>query len=126
VSLVDGIHRRGFRKWYERQLLRSHGHLTLTFLCAIGLMGAIEAASSFHDWSDQLTDALAVLACGGIGYWSLKRYLYLLNHAEFVAGQADCPGCGTYARFDLAAGPQAAQSARVSCRKCHREWTINA
>ena len=125
MTLVEGIRRHGFRKWYERQLLHSHGHLTLTFLCTIGLMGAIEAAGKFTSWSDRLTDALAIVACASIGLWSLKRYLYLLKHAEFVAGQADCPGCGTYARFDLVAGPQAAQSALVCCRKCARRWTIN-
>ena len=35
------------------------------------------------------------------GVIALRRYLYLLNHAEYVANQADCEQCGTYARFEL-------------------------
>jgi hypothetical protein len=124
MQLAEGIRRHGFRKWYERQLLQSHAHLTLTFLCLIGLMGAMEAASSFTAWSDRLTDALAVVICAAVGLWALRRYLYLLNHAEYVANQADCPGCGTYARFTLVAEHTSAASVR--CRKCGHEWTINA
>ena len=44
-SLADGIRRVGFRKWYERELLSSHAHMLLAFLCVIGLMASMEA---FH------------------------------------------------------------------------------
>jgi len=90
MHLAEGLQRLGFRKWYERQLLQSHAHLVLTILSTLGLMGALEAASKFHSWQDQLTDALALLASAAIGLWSLRRYLYLLKHAEYVAHQARC------------------------------------
>ena len=42
MKLAEGIRKHGFRKWYERELLQSHAHLVLTFLCAIGLFAAFE------------------------------------------------------------------------------------
>lgn len=126
MQLAEGIQRHGFRKWYERQLLRSHAHLVLTLFSVLGLMGALEAASRFHNWQDQLTDALALLASAGIGLWSLRRYLYLLTHAEYVANQARCPACATYGRFTLVGAPSAEPPVRVCCRKCRHRWSIDA
>ena len=125
VQLIDGIRRHGFRKWYERELLQSHAHLALTFLCAVGLLGAFDAATQFTSWTDRVIDALAIIACGGIGYWALRRYLYLLMHAENVAHQADCPQCGVYARFTLVEGAAAAPSVHVRCRACAHQWSID-
>lgn len=124
MSLAEGIRRLGFRKWYERQLLRSHGHLVLLLLSVVGLMAAMEAAMRFRGLSDQLTNGVAVVVCAAVGLWSMRRYLRLLHHAEYVAHQADCPSCGAYARFTLVqALPDGAQ---VCCRACQHRWTIQA
>jgi hypothetical protein len=123
VKLAAGIRRHGFRKWYERELLRSHAHLALTFVCLIGLFGALEAATHFRGLADQLVDALAVLLCAGAGLWTLRRYLFLLMHAEAIANQADCPSCGTYARFELVGSD--GESVAVRCRKCAHGWRID-
>jgi hypothetical protein len=128
MHLSDGIRRHGFRKWYERELLQSHAHLALTFLCAIGLFAAFEAALQFTTWTDRVIDAFAILACGAIGVWALRRYLYLLMHAEHAANQADCPQCGTYARFTLVDGANASSvvPVKVCCRQCAHQWSIEA
>ena len=128
MRLSDGIRRHGFRKWYERELLQSHAHLALTFVCAIGLFAAFEAAMHFTTWADRAIDAIAIIACGGIGVWALRRYLYLLMHAEHAAHQADCPQCGAYARFTLVDGAGAASAVpvRVCCRQCAHQWSIDA
>jgi hypothetical protein len=127
MKLVDGIRKHGFRKWYERELLRSHAHMTLAFLCAIGVFAAFEAAATFDHWLDRLIDGLAVLVCGGVGIWSIRRYLWLLHHAEAAAHQADCPACQAYGRFTLIGSSTTAdgERLRVSCRKCSHEWTID-
>jgi hypothetical protein len=125
VQLIDGIRRHGFRKWYERELLQSHAHLALTFLCAVGLLGAFDAATQFTSWTDRVIDGLAIIACGSIGYWALRRYLYLLMHAENVAHQADCPQCGVYARFTLVEGGAATPRVHVRCRDCAHQWLID-
>ena len=127
MRLSDGIRRHGFRKWYERELLQSHLHLALTFLCAIGLFGAFEAAMHFTTWTDRAIDALAILACGAIGVWALRRYLYLLMHAEHAANQADCPHCGSYGRLTLVDEPSPSNaSVKVCCRQCAHQWSIDA
>jgi hypothetical protein len=126
MKLAAGIRKHGFRKWYERELMRSHAHMVLLLACAVGLLAAFEAASQFRGWADQLVDVLAIAVCGGAGLWSLRRYLYLLMHAEAVANQADCPSCGTYARFRLVRADAQDEIASVCCRNCSHEWTIHS
>ena len=62
---------------------------------------------------------------GAIGLWDLRRYLYLLMHAEEVANQANCPHCGTYARFELLGENRRDSQIEVRCRKCASQWHIN-
>jgi hypothetical protein len=123
VHFADAVRTHGFRKWYERELLRGHAHLLLTLLCTIGLLAGFEALSATRRPLDWMVDIVAVVLCGGAGAWSLRRYLYLLMHAEAVANQASCPGCGVYARLRPLPGPRA-DALPVACRGCGREWTI--
>ena len=123
--LAEGVRRYGFRKWYERELLSSHAHLLLTLLSSVALIGLLEA---FQDASpaDKLLNVLLFIASGAIGLWALRRYLYLLTHAEAVANQANCPGCGTYARFEVMGEDRRSGQTAVRCRACRQEWTIEA
>lgn len=125
MKLAEGIRRHGFRKWYERELLQSHAHLAFTFLCVVGVFAAFEAMTRFRSWGDQLTDMAAILLCGGSGLWALRRYLYLLSHAEIVANQADCPHCKAYGRLELLESDATGESVRVRCRGCGHEWRID-
>ncbi|MES2957658.1 MAG: hypothetical protein V4792_05685 [Pseudomonadota bacterium] len=124
MKLADGIRKHGFRKWYERELLQSHAHLLLTFLCAIGLFAAFEALGRFRSLSDQLTNILAIGLCLAVGIWALRRYLRLLMHAEVTAHQADCPACKAYGRFKLESENPGDSSVSVCCSKCQHRWTI--
>jgi len=124
--LSRGIRKHGFRKWYERELIACHAHLVLTFLCMVGMLAAFEAYERRAPVADQLFDALAIVVCAGVGLWALRRYLYLLLHAEATANQATCPGCQTYGRLDLAGEPARpdAPALTVRCRKCQTDWDI--
>ena len=122
MNAVDTIRRLGFRKWYERELLRSHANLVLLLLACLGLLGSAEAYSARLPFLDQLQVVAAALASSVIGVIALRRYLYLLNHAEFVANQADCERCGTYARFELLA--EHGSRLQVRCRQCGNSWQI--
>lgn len=124
MKLADGIRKLGFRKWYERQLLQSHAHMVLTFLCTIGLLGAFEGMGRFRASADQLNNLLAIVICAAVGLWAMRRYLRLLSHAEATANQADCPQCDTYARFTLVREDPRSGEVEVCCRKCQRQWTI--
>jgi predicted Zn finger-like uncharacterized protein len=126
MKLADGIRKHGFSKWYERELLQSHAHLVLTFLCAIGLFAAFEGLGRFRSLSDQLTNIVAIGCSAVIGVWALRRYLYLLLHAETLAHQAQCPHCKTYARFTLLAEDRATEAVDVQCKKCEHRWHIES
>lgn len=122
MRVADGIRTRGFRKWYEGRLLRGHGHMALTFLCTIGILGALESASSASSGAGRLADLGLAALCTAAGVWSLRRYLFLLSQAEAVAHQAECAGCGTYARLALVRATPS--GACVRCKACGQEWEI--
>lgn len=127
MRLADGIRKHGFRKWYERELLQSHAHLALTFICMAGVFGALESTGRLHSLNEQAGRLLTLLLCCAVGLWALRRYLTLLSRAESTAHQARCPGCDTYARFDLVRARRAdgdADAASVRCRQCARAWEI--
>jgi hypothetical protein len=125
MKLATGIRKHGFRKWYERQLLQSHAFMALTFICLIGVLAAFEAITKAADWVATLGDVVTLALCGVTGLWALRRYMYLLVHANAVASQADCPACGVYARFTLVQADGLGEHARVACRGCNHHWTIN-
>jgi tRNA(Ile2) C34 agmatinyltransferase TiaS len=122
MKLAEGIRKHGFKRWYERELMQSHAHLVLAFLSAIGLMAAFEGLFTFVSLADKLTDLVSIVLCGTVGLWSIRRYLALLMQAEAVANQAECPDCGTYARFVLVQARD--RELQVRCRQCERVWPI--
>lgn len=122
-ELADGIRQVGFRKWYERELLSGHAHMVLALLAAIGIMGSFEAFRG-APVQEKVMDVVFIIICGAIGVWSIRRYLYLLGHAEQVANQADCPQCKTYGRFEVVAEDARLNTVQVRCKKCRHEWTI--
>jgi hypothetical protein len=121
--LAEGIRQVGFRKWYERELLSSHAHMLLALLCTIALMAAMELFKGASA-SDKVLNVVIFLLSGGIGLWALRRYLYLLSHAEAVADQANCPQCGEYGRLTVMAEDQRSGQAQVKCRNCDHTWVI--
>ncbi len=122
-GLAEGVRRVGFRKWYERELLASHAHLLLLLLASIGLMASFELFRGATQL-DKLLNVLSILSCAGIGVWALRRYLYLLMHAEEVANQANCPSCKTYGRFTVVSENRRESEVQVRCRKCQQDWQI--
>lgn len=125
MRLAEGIRRHGFRKWYERELMQSHLHMLLLLFCTIGLLGAFEVFSGSAPLADQMNLVISVLLCAGIGVWSLRRYLYLLMHAEEVANQAVCPQCKAYGRLAVDDADAALQRVRVRCKGCGHAWPID-
>lgn len=123
MKAAKTIRRIGFRKWYERELLSSHMHLVVLLLCSLGLLGGAEALGGELSLGSQITMVACIVASGAIGYWSLRRYLYLLNHAEYVADQAVCRQCNTYAKWDIT-DEQPDERMRVCCRRCGNLWSI--
>lgn len=122
-DLAAGVRKVGFRKWYERELLSSHAHMVLAFLCCIALMGILEAFS-FANAHERILDVAMFIVSAALGLWAMRRYLYLLMHAEEVANQAVCPQCGAYGLFDVTSEQVSLRRVHVRCRKCRSEWPI--
>ncbi len=123
-GFADRIRRVGFRKWYERELLSSHGHLLLTILSVVAMLASFEA---FHGASavEKSIDLLFVVLSAAIALWSLRRYLFLSLRAEALATQAICGDCGTYGRFRVVSDNGNSEETRVCCNKCAHQWTIS-
>jgi Zn ribbon nucleic-acid-binding protein len=124
MRLANGIRKHGFRKWYERELTQSHVHLFLLLLCTIGLLSTFELFTRQLPLTDQLGNVVSLMCCAGIGVWALRRYLFLLMHAEAIANQAVCPHCDTYGRLALLHDEPQFERVTVGCRNCQHQWQI--
>ena len=134
-SLVDAIRAKGFRKWYEGRLIESHLHLITAFLCLIAVLGAIEQGGPYNSFANGAWLLSVTVILGGIGAWSVRRYLTILQLAEFLGDRSHCPACKAYARFnilhtaarnepDLGAPLQDMPVLVVQCRKCSTDWRM--
>src|SRR5688500_16211260 len=101
MKMVETIRRIGFRKWYERELLQSHMHLVLLLLSSVAILGSSEAFGQRSPDASPLTMLGCALFSAVVGIWALRRYLFLLNHAEYLADQALCRQCNAYAKWDI-------------------------
>ncbi|MES2978590.1 MAG: hypothetical protein V4731_09215 [Pseudomonadota bacterium] len=122
--LAEGIRTIGFRKWYERELLSSHAHMLIALLCTIALMATMELFSGGSSFNDKVVNAGLFVISGALGLWALRRYLFLLSHAETVADQANCPHCKDYGRLTVVKENKPSGEALVKCRTCSHEWVI--
>ena len=125
--LADGIQRVGFRKWYERELLSSHAHMALALISAEAMMASFEAFRGASA-SEKLMNTAFVLVCAGIALWSMRRYLYLLMHAEEMANQANCAQCQAYGLLKLQEVEDRRLTAQrlvpVCCKRCGFQWNL--
>lgn len=132
------IRRLGFRKWYERELIKSHAALVTCLLCGLTIPALLETID-FTDfgWSPALK--LGLIGGAAIGGWmSWKSYIRLLTRAEFYGESSTCPSCQSYGRFSViatgmdkdagrvadAVAPLSAAWLRVQCRSCGTAWRM--
>lgn len=129
MGMQSIIRERGFSKWYERELLRGHSQLVLVLLSAVAALGSAEVFS--QQGQSRLLMVLSMAVSAGIGAWAVRRYLFHLARAEFIANQATCPACQTYGRFGVEAteGPEESgvpAALTVCCRRCAQRWRIES
>jgi len=101
--------------------------MLLAVLAVVALLGSLEAMGG-GSVSERLLDALMAVASAAIGYWALRRYLYLLMHAEEIANQANCPNCQSYGLLQVAqVAPPKGEAQRyvpVCCKRCGCRWDV--
>jgi hypothetical protein len=129
MRLDEALRERGFRRWYERQLIESHAYLVTGFLSLIMTAIALETIA----FRESVASALSLLVIAGAGGWlcifAWNRFRGLLGNAEALAEQAVCKQCAAYGRFDVidsrsSSEAQSGYALRVRCRKCEHEWQM--
>lgn len=125
-TLAEGIRRVGFRKWYERELLSSHAHMLLALLSVVALLASFEAIGG-GSMGEKIMDFAFILICGAISLWALRRYLYLLMHAEEMANQANCAQCKAYGQLQLVEAQHRPNAGwvPVCCKRCGFTWKLD-
>ena len=74
MQTADLIRKRGFKKWYERQLIESHLYLVSCFLCMILVAAGIEEMSFRAPGLKPVMMLVMILAGGAVGLVSWQRY----------------------------------------------------
>lgn len=136
MNLAEGIRKKGFRGWYERQLIEAHLFLISGFLCLIMVIASLEEFSLRTPVWETLLRFVAMLGGSALCLWTLRRYLVMLDYAEFAAERSVCEKCAAYGGLDLGngtpgrlpaqdeSGERTLASVSVRCRKCGHQWTI--
>jgi hypothetical protein len=132
LELADDIRKRGFKKWYERQLIESHAYLVTCLLCMI-LVAALMEEVSFRVPGIKPFLMVAVMAGGGfLGLFAWLRYKAIMVTAERFGDRSVCEQCHAYAKFEIlesGGSPATPESEpdpwlRVKCRKCGHGWMM--
>ncbi len=134
MQVTDYIHRHGFRRWYERQLIESHAYLALAFIALILLLAGLEVLADLESGSRYLFVLLAAAAGGTLMLVAWRRFNTLLIRAEHFAEAATCPQCKAWGKFKVIAQesalaedpPEAGRPhwLKVRCTKCEANWRI--
>lgn len=124
MQLGDGIRKVGFRKWYEKALIRSHFYLLTAIVCTVGLLSVFEVFNRVSG-ADRAFDVLALVLFGIVGVYSMRRYLYLLMHAEHSANQATCAQCKAYGALLVEREDETGARLQVRCKRCSHRWAIS-
>ena len=102
--------------------MEGFANLVSAVLCAVLMAICLEQAD-FRGSSARLLLTLLLAFAAGIGtYVTVRRFLALFTRAEQYGHRSTCPGCQSYARFEVIAaqGP----SLQVRCRSCQNEWRV--
>ncbi len=131
----DDIRRRGFRRWYERQLIESHAYLVTAFLALVLLLAGFEAMGALRGSPLYYAAIVGISAAAGTVTWvAWQRFQVLLARAELFAGSAGCPRCQAWGSFEVLAAEESAADdppeagrphwLRVRCRRCGEQWRL--
>lgn len=122
MDAVRAIGKLGFKRWYERTLLKAHAWLVTCLLCALCLALALEDLSFRRPLAD-VAPVVGLLFVGGLICWqALWRFLVLMQEAQRFAERSSCPSCGVYAAFDPV--EEFRERLRARCRRCGHEWLV--
>lgn len=134
---TSSIRRLGFRRWYERELIKSHAALVTCLLSGLTLAALMESLFGTTGWTFVSMVGIA-FAAGAIGWLSWRSYITILQRAELYGERSNCPSCNAYGRFTVlttgmdqepgrvaeAVAPLNAAWLRVQCKQCGTAWRM--
>ncbi len=85
MDLSEGIRKIGFQRWYERQLIEGHLYMISGFLCLIMVIASFEDFNQRMPVWETFVRLAAVTVGSVVCLWAFRRYLVMLNLAEYVA-----------------------------------------
>jgi hypothetical protein len=134
MDVPASVARLGFRKWYERELIKSHLALVTCFLCGILVAALVETLELGRGAWKPVSWAM-ILAAVILGWMSWRSYITGLGRAERYGERSSCPACSSYGLFqvlesgidpgrDAAARRPPLSWMKVQCRKCGAGWQM--
>ena len=135
---TSGIRRLGFRKWYERELIKSHAALVTCFLCGLTVAAVLEEVHFTGSLWAQAGMLAVVFAAAATGWLSWRSYITVLQRAERYGERSVCPACTAYGRFKVmdsgvdrtmgaassGVAPLECAWMKVECLKCGTGWRM--
>ena len=141
MQIAKEVSKRGFRNWYERQLLTSHLYLIACFACGFVILWCLEGISLRENAVRGLLLLLVGAASGLAAVLAFNRYAAMMMRAQRLANHATCAKCDTYGLLKVTDASRIAHPVydehgvskaddaeaawlRVQCKRCGHEWTI--
>ena len=129
MSIEDAVRKRGFRQWYERQLIEGHAYLVTGLLSLLMTAIALETIEFRASIVNSIALALVAAIGGLLAIFAWRQFTKLLSCAQALAEQAVCSECRTYDKFDVVESYDSSQaltgrSLVVRCRKCKHQWKM--
>lgn len=134
MRVVDDIRKRGFRGWYERQLMQSFGYLVTSFLALIVVGAGMEWMAQDNPWTTWVLAISVAAAAALVCFVGWRRFHVLLARAELFAENATCAQCGAWGKFAVISSETETEDVpveagrphwiRVKCKKCGNDWRL--
>ena len=129
ARLDDELKKRGFRRWYERQLIEAHAYLISGLLSLIMMLVAIEMIEFRESIANALLLALVAVGGAGVALFGWRRFSRQMMLAEALANQANCADCKSYGKFEVVEAHDNAEALTgrlltVRCRRCSHQWHL--
>ena len=93
MSIEDAVRKRGFRQWYERQLIEGHAYLVTGLLSLLMTALALETIEFRASIVNSIALALVAAIGGWLSLFAWKQFTKLLSCAQALAEQAVCGEC---------------------------------
>ena len=127
-QLAQEINAKGFRQWYEYELVRAFGFFALGVIALVVLMASLEGILETQFSPVMLTNYLVSFGGLCLAGWSWRRFINTLGMVDHLSQQAVCPACESFGR--LVVTDEGATQDRTErwicaqCKKCDHAWKL--